>query len=256
MMKSGVTVGCFGRFPDPQAREFLETVHRGQARARSGVAPAHAPDPPTGRHRARGRPAAGGEPDPRRLGLPLQDPGGRAPPDHRYLLPGDLCDHGVPILREMDHSIGSLTAVTLAEIPPETVRQLTADHARLAQALTWESWWRRRSSGNGRSISASAPPSSASATCSASSTCACRRSDSPGHDLRGCPDPGRDRRHDRALGGPREPHLAGIAQHRADRAARPRTHASTAGGATAGGAVQSQLPHLDHEGRHLDANET
>ncbi len=56
-----------------------------------------------------------------------------------YLLPGDLCDHGVPILREMDHSIGSLTAVTLAEIPPETVRQLTADHARLAQALTWES---------------------------------------------------------------------------------------------------------------------
>ncbi len=56
-----------------------------------------------------------------------------------YLLPGDLCDHNVAILSEMDHSIGTVTAVTLAEIPTETMRQLTTGHARLSQALCWES---------------------------------------------------------------------------------------------------------------------
>jgi CRP-like cAMP-binding protein len=55
-----------------------------------------------------------------------------------YLLPGDLCDHNVSVLGEMDHSIGTVTAVTLAEIPTETMRQLTAGHARLSQALCWE----------------------------------------------------------------------------------------------------------------------
>ncbi|KMO12495.1 Crp/Fnr family transcriptional regulator [Methylobacterium platani] len=56
-----------------------------------------------------------------------------------YLLPGDLCDHNVSVLREMDHSIGTVTAVTLAEIPAETMRQLTSGPARLSQALCWES---------------------------------------------------------------------------------------------------------------------
>lgn len=55
-----------------------------------------------------------------------------------YLLPGDLCDHNVSVLREMDHSIGTVTAVTLAEIPTETMRQLNAGHPRLSQALAWE----------------------------------------------------------------------------------------------------------------------
>lgn len=55
-----------------------------------------------------------------------------------YLLPGDLCDHGVSVLRETDHAIGSLTAVTLAEIPAGTVQRLAGGQTRLAQALTWE----------------------------------------------------------------------------------------------------------------------
>ncbi|WP_128565687.1 Crp/Fnr family transcriptional regulator [Methylobacterium crusticola] len=56
-----------------------------------------------------------------------------------YLLPGDLCDLHVSVLREMDHSIGTITAVTVAEISGESMRTLTAGHARLAQALCWES---------------------------------------------------------------------------------------------------------------------
>ncbi|MFE1600236.1 Crp/Fnr family transcriptional regulator [Methylobacterium sp. ID0610] len=52
-----------------------------------------------------------------------------------YLLPGDICDLGASILREMDHSIGAVTATTLAEIPFEAADQLVSDHPRLMQAL-------------------------------------------------------------------------------------------------------------------------
>ncbi|ACL59365.1 transcriptional regulator, Crp/Fnr family [Methylobacterium nodulans ORS 2060] len=55
-----------------------------------------------------------------------------------YLLPGDVCDIGAPILREMDHSIGTITAVTLAEIPLDAAEQLLMAHPRLMQALCWD----------------------------------------------------------------------------------------------------------------------
>lgn len=54
-----------------------------------------------------------------------------------YFLPGDLCDLKVFILRSMDHSIGTLSPVTLAEIPRETIFHLTENHARITQALWW-----------------------------------------------------------------------------------------------------------------------
>lgn len=55
-----------------------------------------------------------------------------------FLLPGDLCDLNASILREMDHSIGALTEVTVAQIPHETVEEVQKSRPRLAQALTWE----------------------------------------------------------------------------------------------------------------------
>ncbi|MGU3539266.1 Crp/Fnr family transcriptional regulator [Methylobacterium sp. A54F] len=55
-----------------------------------------------------------------------------------FFLPGDLCDPHVFILREMDHSIGTITPVLLAEIPRETVADLTGRHPRITQALWWE----------------------------------------------------------------------------------------------------------------------
>lgn len=55
-----------------------------------------------------------------------------------FFLPGDLCDSHVYVLRAMDHSIGTLTSVTCAEISRETLAQVTARHPRLMQALWWD----------------------------------------------------------------------------------------------------------------------
>src|SRR5262245_11513737 len=37
-----------------------------------------------------------------------------------FFLPGDLCDHNVFILREMDHSVSTITPVTIASVSRET----------------------------------------------------------------------------------------------------------------------------------------
>lgn len=55
-----------------------------------------------------------------------------------FFLPGDLCDHNVFILREMDHSIMALTPVTVAELTREAFERITLDHPRVLQALWWE----------------------------------------------------------------------------------------------------------------------
>ncbi|WP_018259746.1 Crp/Fnr family transcriptional regulator [Methylobacterium sp. WSM2598] len=55
-----------------------------------------------------------------------------------YLLPGDICDFGAPVLREMDHSIGAITAVTLAEITFDAAGQLLTAHPRLMRAFCWD----------------------------------------------------------------------------------------------------------------------
>lgn len=56
-----------------------------------------------------------------------------------YFLPGDLCDHNVSVLREMDHSVSTITPVTIAAVSRETLDKITINHPRITQALWWES---------------------------------------------------------------------------------------------------------------------
>lgn len=55
-----------------------------------------------------------------------------------FFLPGDLCDTHVFVLREMDHSIGTLSQVSLAEISRDAMTAITEQHPRITQALWWE----------------------------------------------------------------------------------------------------------------------
>lgn len=55
-----------------------------------------------------------------------------------FFLPGDLCDLNIFILREMDHSIGALTDITVGEISRSIFEQLVEAHPRITQALRWE----------------------------------------------------------------------------------------------------------------------
>lgn len=54
-----------------------------------------------------------------------------------FLVPGDICDARMFILREMDHSIGTLSPVRLAEIPGETFLELTDRSPRITRAMWW-----------------------------------------------------------------------------------------------------------------------
>lgn len=55
-----------------------------------------------------------------------------------FFVPGDLCDMEIYILREMDHSVGALTAVRAAEINQDDFDRLMLDHPRTTQALHWD----------------------------------------------------------------------------------------------------------------------
>lgn len=55
-----------------------------------------------------------------------------------FFVPGDICDLNVFILKEMDHSIGSLSEVLVANISRETVEHLMDDSRRIAQAFWWD----------------------------------------------------------------------------------------------------------------------
>ena len=55
-----------------------------------------------------------------------------------FLIPGDICDFNVFILKEMDHSIGALTPVTVAQIPREYFEEAETKHPRLAMAFHWD----------------------------------------------------------------------------------------------------------------------
>ena len=54
-----------------------------------------------------------------------------------FFVPGDFCDLNVYILKEMDHSIGTITRVRVADIGREEMDALTQDHPRVTQALWW-----------------------------------------------------------------------------------------------------------------------
>lgn len=54
-----------------------------------------------------------------------------------FLVPGDFCDLNVYILKQMDHSIGAITRVSYAQIPPHEIEQIIGERPRVAQALLW-----------------------------------------------------------------------------------------------------------------------
>jgi CRP-like cAMP-binding protein len=54
-----------------------------------------------------------------------------------FLLPGDMCDLRVFLLKRMDHSIAALSAVSAALIPPESALDLLDRFPRLTRALWW-----------------------------------------------------------------------------------------------------------------------
>ena len=53
-------------------------------------------------------------------------------------IPGDLCDFNLYMLKEMDHSIGAITPLKVAEFGREDVEKLTAEHPRITEALFWD----------------------------------------------------------------------------------------------------------------------
>lgn len=55
-----------------------------------------------------------------------------------FLLPGDLCDLNVFVLRQMDHSIEAITAVSVAQIARAEFEMITAEYPRITQALWWD----------------------------------------------------------------------------------------------------------------------
>ena len=54
-----------------------------------------------------------------------------------FLVPGDLGDANVFILREMDHSIGAITDLVYAEIPPAEFEAAMAQSPQIARAIWW-----------------------------------------------------------------------------------------------------------------------
>lgn len=54
-----------------------------------------------------------------------------------FFVPGDFCDLNVYILKEMDHSIGAITRVNYAQIAPDEMDRLMVGRPRIAQALLW-----------------------------------------------------------------------------------------------------------------------
>lgn len=55
-----------------------------------------------------------------------------------FFLPGDMCDLNIFVLREMDHSLGAITPVTVAEITRARMEALVVGHPRVTQALWWD----------------------------------------------------------------------------------------------------------------------
>ena len=54
------------------------------------------------------------------------------------LIPGDMCDAHALLLPTMAHSLGTITAATLARVPGPAVGAMAARSAALAEALNWE----------------------------------------------------------------------------------------------------------------------
>ena len=55
-----------------------------------------------------------------------------------FFVPGDVCDTHAFLLREMDHSIGTLTDVRLAQVPRDAFLDLLDRYPQIAQAFSWD----------------------------------------------------------------------------------------------------------------------
>jgi len=55
-----------------------------------------------------------------------------------FFIPGDFCELNVYILKEMDHSIGAITRMKVAEISRKEMEALTAGRPRITEGLWWE----------------------------------------------------------------------------------------------------------------------
>lgn len=55
-----------------------------------------------------------------------------------FLIPGDICDLNIFVLKELDHSVAALTPVTVAQVPGEFVGEIARKSPRLNQALLWD----------------------------------------------------------------------------------------------------------------------
>lgn len=67
----------------------------------------------------------------------LTEDGGRS--IMNLVLPGDVCDLHVFVLRRMDHTVATLTECQVASVPAATIEELTEAHPRVARALWWSS---------------------------------------------------------------------------------------------------------------------
>lgn len=56
-----------------------------------------------------------------------------------FLIPGDLCDMHVFLLKKMDHSIGTITPVRVAPVPRDEILGLFGTQPRISAALWWSS---------------------------------------------------------------------------------------------------------------------
>jgi CRP-like cAMP-binding protein len=54
-----------------------------------------------------------------------------------FCIPGDFCDLNVYLLKYMDHSIGAITRLKVATIAPEEMTAFTSSRPRITQALWW-----------------------------------------------------------------------------------------------------------------------
>jgi CRP-like cAMP-binding protein len=55
-----------------------------------------------------------------------------------FFLPGDMCDLNIFILKEMDHSIGTITPVAVADLSREFFDEINIRYPRIASAFWWE----------------------------------------------------------------------------------------------------------------------
>jgi CRP-like cAMP-binding protein len=54
-----------------------------------------------------------------------------------YLVPGDMCDWQIFVLGKMDHSIATLSACEIVEIPRKAMLEVTDKHPAITRALWW-----------------------------------------------------------------------------------------------------------------------